>query len=248
MDYCKVQSTISVLFNPSYSGTSSLNKLHRPRLKQRNQRPFVTLRGSAGPQEPVVTTEPEQRSAGVVKVDFQTMRDCRLGISRYPDFVYNAEGGRGSATGTLVDLGGQLQVAFDVGSLYIPPLGSATTRFLGLPLPPFLRIDVVPELLEGVIDRGTGKVELEFTARFLFSVGTVYRAPPLLVVTRLTSEESRGSMRGGTGKRLDSDGRCTLVGVAVVDPIRDVFMDSFLALPTECLAVLNATIVVDDPS
>jgi hypothetical protein len=49
-------------------------------------------------------------------------------------------------------------VDFDVASLYIPAMSSATTRFLGLPLPPFLKIEILPEALHGSIDRTTGQV------------------------------------------------------------------------------------------
>ena len=73
-------------------------------------------------------------------------------------------------------------------------------------------------------------------------MGTIYKAPPLLVSTMLTSEESQGKLRKGRGKRLEKDGKCKLVGVATVDPIDDTFMNTFLSLPTECLAILNATI------
>lgn len=85
-------------------------------------------------------------------------------------------------------------------------------------------------------------MDLDFRARFWFSVGRIYRAPPLLVETRLTSEESKGSIRSGRGRRLDGGGACTLVGVATVAPVDDLLMDSFLRLPTECIALLNARI------
>lgn len=185
-------------------------------------------------------------------VEFQTLSDCKLGISRYPDFSYNAKGGRGTAAGSRVESPeesgevGDIMVCFDVGTLYIPPLTIATTRFLGLPLPPLLRIQIVPEFLNGAVNRESGKVELDFRAKFWFSVGTVYKAPPLVVDTRLTSEKSEGSIREGNGERLNTDGRCKLVGVALVNPIGDLFMDSFLSLPTECLAVLNATLAITE--
>ncbi|KAI4347495.1 hypothetical protein L6164_008305 [Bauhinia variegata] len=122
-------------------------------------------------------------------VGFKTQRACKLGISRYPDFEYNAEG-----------------------------------------------------------ERELGLVDLEFKAKFLFSAGSVYKAPPLLVKTLLTSEESKGTMKSGRGKRLDAEGKCRLVGVATVDPIDDFFLNSFLALPTECLADLNALISISGSS
>ncbi|XP_074291214.1 uncharacterized protein LOC141617986 [Silene latifolia] len=180
-------------------------------------------------------------------VKFKTMGGCKLGISRYPDFEYNAEGGFGSGSGSVKDDtdGEMVWVSFDVGKLYIPSLTSGTTKFLGLPLPPFLRIDIVPEILEGSIYKDSGKVDLAFKAKFWFSIGTIYKAPPLLVTTNLTSEGSEGEIRKGRGKRMDKNGECQLVGVARVDPINDILMDTFLSLPTECLALLNATLSLE---
>ncbi|GFY81950.1 GroES-like zinc-binding alcohol dehydrogenase family protein [Actinidia rufa] len=51
---------------------------------------------------------------------------------------------------------GEVLVSFDLEKLYIP-LMSAMTRFLGLPLPPFLKINVVPKLLHGIICQKSGK-------------------------------------------------------------------------------------------
>lgn len=183
----------------------------------------------------------ELTSSSSYKVEFKTLRGCKLGISRFPDFEYDAEGGFGSGSGKD-DTNGKILVEFDVAKLYIPPLTSGTTKFLGLPLPPFLRIDIVPQMFKGSIDKQTGKVDLDFKAKFWFSMGTIYKAPPLLVSTILTSEESQGKLRKGRGQRMEKDGSCQLVGVATVDPIDDIFMNFFLGLPTECLANLNATI------
>ncbi|OAY84266.1 uncharacterized protein LOC109707334 [Ananas comosus] len=192
--------------------------------------------------------------AGIYGVKFRTLEGCRLGISWYPDFEYDARGGSGSGVGQEEEIGsddedGVVSVTtFDVETLYVPPLTGVTTKFLGLPLPPFLRIDIAPEVLQGRINRRSGRVDLLFRSKFVFSIGSAYRAPPLLVETTLTSEESKGSIRAGKGERMDGDGRCKLVGVAVVDPIDDVLMNSFLGLPTECIAYLNATIAFTDPS
>ncbi|RYR08847.1 hypothetical protein Ahy_B05g076674 [Arachis hypogaea] len=113
-----------------------------------------------------------------------------------------------------------------------------------LPLPPFLKIDIVPEAFQGTINRESGKVDFEFKAKFLFSVGSIYKAPPLMVMTSLRSEESKDDMKSGRGKRLDEEGNCRLVGVVKVDSIDNFLMNSFLALLIECFADLNAVISI----
>ncbi|XP_010255555.1 PREDICTED: uncharacterized protein LOC104596192 [Nelumbo nucifera] len=249
---CKINSNPTTLIKFSTKTAivfSSFNPLQPgPRIRpvtstfsshnQNQQEPVTT--------SPTTTTQTKLPKPENYSVKFKTLRGCKLGISRYPDFEYNAEGGTGTGTGLKSDSGlpNEISVSFDLQTLYIPPLASSTTKFLGLPLPPFLKIDIVPELFQGTINEETGKVDLEFKARFWFSVGKIYRAPPLVVETMLTSEESNGKMRKGRGTKLDREGKCRLVGVATVVPINDVFMNSFLGLPTECLADLNAIISV----
>ncbi|XP_057527974.1 uncharacterized protein LOC130806792 [Amaranthus tricolor] len=211
--------------------------------KRRLQRMIPSARETHENTASITKETQELKSLSSYKIEFKTLGDCKLGIGRYPDFEYDAKGGFGTGIGKYDDdLNGKIMVNFDVDKLYVPPLTSGTTKFLGLPLPPFLRIDIVPDMFSGSIDKETGKIDLEFKANFWFSMGTIYKAPPLLVSTMLTSEESQGKLRKGRGKRLEKDGKCKLVGVATVDPIDDTFMNTFLSLPTECLAILNATI------
>lgn len=70
--------------------------------------------------------------------------------------------------------------------------------------------------------------------------GPLYRAAPLTVATTLTTEASDGVMRHGVGQRLRADGRARLVGVARVPRTEDAFVNTFLQLPTDALAVLSA--------
>ncbi|KAG5007270.1 hypothetical protein AAZX31_09G133900 [Glycine max] len=219
----------------------------KPRLRRTNTILFSF--SSSEKQQKTISTS---TSIEAYTVSFKTEKGCKLGISRYPDFEYDAEGGIGTGVGakdTKNDpANNDLPVSFDLETLYIPPLTSSTTKFLGLPLPPFLKIDIVPEAFQGNINQESGKVDLEFKAKFLFSAASLYKAPPLMVKTVLTSEETNGTMRRGRGKRLDKEGKCRLVGVATVDPIDDIFMNSFLGLPTECLAELNAVISISSSS
>ncbi|XAR71750.1 hypothetical protein NMG60_11018157 [Bertholletia excelsa] len=222
---------------------------HSPSL-QPNFRTQITILLSSSSQNqnqklPISTATKQVSQTGANCVKFKTQGGCKLSISRYPDFKYNAEGGTGSGTSTKFgdsESNDEVSVNFDLETIYIPPMMSSTTRFLGLPLPPFLKIDIVPELFQGIINQKSGKVDFEFKAKFWFSVGSFYKAPPLMVETVLTSEESKGALKSGRGERLNEDGKCRLVGVATVDPINDFLMDSFLGLPTECLADLNAII------
>lgn len=88
-------------------------------------------------------------------------------------------------------------------------------------------------------------MDLAFKSQFFFTAGPIYRAPPLSVEAVLTTESSVGELREGHGTRLDGSGRGTLVAVAVVPPVRDGFLDRFLGLPTDVLAVLPAQFCFD---
>lgn len=189
-----------------------------------------------------------------------TLADCGLRISVYPPFSYDASGGgarvgtvgaaeesQSSASGGDAGEDKKSPLSFDPGAVSIPALDSRTTRFLGLPLPPGLRIDIEPLRLAGWVRRATGEVSLDFEANFRFSAFGLYRPPPLFVSTTLTTGEARskGKVEGsgrlsGRGEPLRADGSVALSGVAVVEPVGDFFLDSFLMLPTECLAELRA--------
>lgn len=109
-----------------------------------------------------ISTQTQQLKSELYTVNFRTLGDCKLGISRYPDFEYNAEGGEGTGSGSKVlesnSNDDEILVSFDIKTLYIPPLTSSTTKFLGLPLPPFLKIRIDPEIFRGSINQNTGKV------------------------------------------------------------------------------------------
>ncbi|XP_010558003.1 PREDICTED: uncharacterized protein LOC104826810 [Tarenaya hassleriana] len=228
--------------NPTNPLTPLYQILRKPKTKPQKQ---IKLSSCLNPQP----TKQSCSNNDLYSVTFKTLGSGKLGISRYPDFEYDPQGGFGSGTAMVkkkVDGSsseGELWVCFDVDTVYIPPLTSKTTKFLGLPLPPFLKIDILPEVFQGTIDLQSGKVELEFVAKFSFSAaGGIYKAAPLVVKTVMTSEESRGERKRGRGERMDVAGKCRLVGVAVVDTVDDLFLNAFLSLPTECLADLHASI------
>ena len=172
-----------------------------------------------------------------------TLRDCSLAVSIYPTFSYNALGGGGRGRVVAVD-GDVLTVEFDAGSLSIPPIDYRSTKVVGVPIPPPLRIEILPKQLKGTVNVRTGEANLDFDARFQFDAGSLYHAAPLSIVTKLSSEGSAGRMLRGPGERLQ-DGKVKLAGVAAVPKTGDAFLDGFLMLPSEALAVLSAEIQFD---
>ena len=172
-------------------------------------------------------------------------------------------GGGGGGGGAAGGDNQQELLSFDPGAVSIPALDFRTTRFLGLPLPPGLRISIEPLKLSGWIRRKTGEVSLDFEARFFFTAFGLYKPPPLFVSTTLTTGEatrSKNNKSSDSGVRLSGRGRAlddasgggrggsvALSGIAVVEPVGDFFLDSFLMLPTECLAELKAELEFGPP-
>lgn len=184
----------------------------------------------------------EAPAAAGPRLQLTTLDDCDLVIGRYPRFRYNASGGGGTSAPHLE----RDSVLFPPGQLTIPPLDWRSTRFLGLPLPPGLSIRIQPEQLEGQIDSQSGAVALRFRARFRFRIQLgateLYQAPDLLVDTELRSDRCQGQRHHASGRALDGSGAALLVGVAMVPPSGDAWLDRFLGLPDEALAVLRCRI------
>ena len=138
------------------------------------------------------------------------------------------------------------ELDFPAEQLQIPPLDWRSTRFLGLPLPPGLSIAIAPEQLHGVLDASSGHIQLQFRARFRFriSVGAarLYAAPDLLVETTLLSGPSQGQRHHASGCPLNASGEAQLVGIARVEASGEAWLDRFLGLPDEALAILRCRI------
>ena len=122
----------------AYSAAGALPRLPRPPSIRRGAGAVACVRGSEQQSSPAVAAK-ARPEPDTLNVEFRTRDGCRLGIARYPDFAYNAQGGRGVGAGRGAKSGedGTVLVDFDVATLYIPSMSGATTRFLGLPLPPF---------------------------------------------------------------------------------------------------------------
>eukprot|EP00238_Polyblepharides_amylifera_P015720 CAMPEP_0196577768 /NCGR_PEP_ID=MMETSP1081-20130531/6782_1 /TAXON_ID=36882 /ORGANISM="Pyramimonas amylifera, Strain CCMP720" /LENGTH=270 /DNA_ID=CAMNT_0041896779 /DNA_START=89 /DNA_END=901 /DNA_ORIENTATION=+ len=177
------------------------------------------------------------QTGSMVKIN--TEKECALGVSLYPDFAYNAEGGGGMGRVTSMDVDGKVAVNFDPLTLNIPALETATADLLGLPLPPLFKGEIRPISLSGFIEKRSGKVDLQFEADIVPSVTKMLVGKPLKLFMNLTTETSWGATRSARGKRLDSEGRCVLVGVARLPPSSDPVSTTLLMLPSDCLAVLQ---------
>lgn len=175
----------------------------------------------------------------------ETQAGCQLVIAGYPPFSYDARGG-GGLSSALPDpdaSSNTLPLEFPAQDLMIPPMDSSRARFLGLPLPPGLSIQIQPDRLAGELKPHTGELTLEFRARFRFTLGSadhpLYQASDLLVNTQLTSGEVRSRRHTRVGQPLNPDGLATLVGTATIEPCRDAWLNRFLGLPDEALAVMH---------
>jgi len=160
-------------------------------------------------------------------------------IGSYPPFEYDARGGGGEATSLPTEQNNILHISFSSETFSIPPLTSETTRFLSLPLPPGLKIVMYMNKLEGSINKNSGEVFLRFESRFVFSIGSIFRFPDLIVKTSLQTGKIKGERYEAKGLDLQSNGRATLVGVAIIPKTKSKFLNLFLGLPNEALAVLE---------
>lgn len=180
---------------------------------------------------------------GSGQLQLSTAAGCSLAIAGYPRFRYDARGGGGLGSLGAADDRGQQALAFTPASLVIPPLCWRTTRVLGLPLPPGLTIRIEPDQLAGHWDPASGALALRFRARFRLSLAGLYQPPDLQIDTVLSSTEARGRRHQASGQPLSADGQALLVGVASVPPSGDPWLDRFLGLPDEALAMLRCSFV-----
>eukprot|EP00884_Botryococcus_braunii_P008702 jgi/Botrbrau1/17833/Bobra.0127s0077.2 len=96
------------------------------------------------PSESAMAYELDLPGSGQVLM--RTLSDSELAVSFYPSFAYNSLGGGGIAEAS--EGGRHLNLTFNPTAVRIPPVDSRTTKFLGIPMVPGLRIDVVPAKLE----------------------------------------------------------------------------------------------------
>ncbi len=177
------------------------------------------------------------------QLQLSTTSGCGLAIAGYPHFRYDARGGGGLGRLDTPDVTGKQELVFAPESLVIPPLCWRTTRVLGLPLPPGLTIRIEPEELAGHWDPATASLALRFRARFHLNLAGLYQPPALQIDTVLSSTAAQGLRHRASGQPLGADGQALLVGVATVPPSGDPWLDRFLGLPDEALAMLRCSFV-----
>ena len=177
-----------------------------------------------------------------------SQKGCRLAIGAYPAFSYDARGGGGDGLLGPLNQDGLRSLRFDPKNLIIPALSWRTTQILGLPMPPGLNISITTQKLEGSFAPDSGELSLQFEAQFCFTVGSWLTAPDLTVNTCLSSGKVESQRHHVQGQALDVDGNAVLVGVATVPLSGAAWLDQFLGLPDEALAVLKCCLLYTSPS
>ena len=81
-------------------------------------------------------------------MQLKSLEGCRLKIGSYPPFSYNAYGGGGTGTLLTSQKNNILSLHFSSKTFSIPPLTSQTTKFLFIPLPQGLKIEMSMDKLE----------------------------------------------------------------------------------------------------
>lgn len=144
------------------------------------------------------------------RIALTTMPSSRptLGVSSWPDFDYDASGA--TTLGVVEPPDPKhpdaLRLRFDVRTFEGPPVCGRTTSVFGVPLPPGVRIDIVPLSLHGWLDPKTGACALDFDAEFrgsIFGEGFI-KLPPMTVRSPLTTGAARGARREAFGKPFGS--------------------------------------------
>ena len=172
----------------------------------------------------------------------KSLDGCRLTIGSYPPFTYNAYGGGGKATLLPSKQNNIFNISFSSKTFLIPPLTSRTTKFLSLPLPPGLKIEMSMDQLAGTINQQSGEVLLRFESKFFFSIGSVIKFPELIVNTLLTTGKVKSNSHEGKGQSIQNNGKTKLVGISTIPKTGNKILDTFLGLPNEALAELQCEI------
>jgi hypothetical protein len=162
-------------------------------------------------------------------------RHSELYIASFPRFDYSAPGGEG--IGRVLQWNGSVATVYiDGADLTIPPLailpGNGPYGGVG--------VEISTQSLSGTVDVCSGEMHMAFDAAFTpYMFG--FRWPTSIsVITDLTTESSSGMHYTEQGQRVNRYGDGLNVGVAVVPLSGDAFIDWFLSLPNDAVALLQA--------
>ena len=155
---------------------------------------------------------------------------CKLKIGSYPEFSYNASGGGGEASVVFDEKKNITLIKFNPDTFQIPDLDNKSTRFLGLPLPLGIKVQMVMKKLEGSINNANGHIKLNFESRFILKVWPKFIFPPLIIETVLESNAPKNRIE-------------TLESLAIVEPTSNFFLNSFLSLPNKAKAILKCKLI-----
>ncbi len=175
-------------------------------------------------------------------MELKSLEGCRLKIGSYPPFDYNANGGGGKGEILPSKKDNILYLSFSSQTFSIPPLTSQTTKFLSLPLPPGLKIEMSMNKLVGTINQKSGEVVLKFDSNFFFSIGNIIKFPHLSVKTILETGQVKSKLHKGKGLVRQKNGKTKLVGISIIPLTGNKILDTFLGLPNEALAELKCEI------
>jgi len=176
-------------------------------------------------------------------MQLKSLQGCRLKIGSYPPFLYNASGGGGKGTLRPSNKDNVLDLSFSSETFSIPPLTSRTTKFLSVPLPPGLKIDMSMDKLEGTIDENSGEIFLKFESRFVLSIAGIIKFPELFVKTLLQTGKVKGKSHECKGLARQKNGKTKLVGISIIPITGNKILDTFLGLPNEAQAELQCEII-----
>ncbi len=179
-----------------------------------------------------------ERSDDYHSMHLKSLEGCQLVIGSYPPFDYDARGGGGKGILIPNNIENILHIRFSAETFSIPPLSWKTTKFLSIPLPPGLKIEMSMHKLEGTINNFSGEVLFEFESKFIFSIGSIFKFPALIVKTSLGTGKVKGHLHKEKGLVRQNNGKIKLVGISIVPRTGNKILDTFLGLPTEALAVL----------
>ena len=175
-------------------------------------------------------------------MQLKSLKGSRLKIGSFPHFTYDASGGGGTGIVLPSKKNNTLYLRFSSKTFSIPPLTSDTTKFLYLPLPPGLKIQMYMDKLEGTIDKLSGEILFNLESKFIFSIGAMIKFPDLLVKTTLKTGKVKSKLHEAEGQILENNGKTKLVGISIIPKTGNNVLDAFLGLPNEALAELQCEI------